>query len=295
MMSINSWANFDTPEKEWKEFRAAGIGSSDVAAILGISPWMTTYALWEIKTGRKEQKDISNNWAVKRGIENEPRARAEIELFTKKEYLPQLCIHPEYDFMRVSLDGRNGDELIEIKVPSREIRYKALAGMVEPYYMVQIQYQLMVSGCKRALYYCFDSIGHESGGLWVEPDLEFQTKIREAVIDFWQLVKSGTEPEIKEKDYIELDDRSFLDAAKEYRDITTTIRLLEEKLEAVKGHIIEQAKVHPAIRGGGIQVTGYTVKGNVDYSKIEALKSIDLEQYRKPSRRQYKITIQGTT
>jgi len=39
-------------EDEWRALRAKGVGGSDVAAILGVSPWTSTYALWCEKTGR---------------------------------------------------------------------------------------------------------------------------------------------------------------------------------------------------------------------------------------------------
>ena len=49
---------------EWLQERKKGIGGSDAAAILGLNPYMSNVDLWEIKTGRKEQEDISEKEIV---------------------------------------------------------------------------------------------------------------------------------------------------------------------------------------------------------------------------------------
>lgn len=70
----------------WLEARASqGIGGSEAAAIVGLSPWMSATELWQIKTGIKSRKNFSNE-AIEKGIAFEPVLR---ELFKAK--------HPEYD------------------------------------------------------------------------------------------------------------------------------------------------------------------------------------------------------
>ena len=44
------------------------------------------------------------------------------------------------------------------------------------------------------------------------------------------------------------------------------------------------------VKGGGITMCQIQRKGNVDYSLIEELKGIDLDQYRKPSSFGWRIT-----
>ena len=43
---------------EWYELRKSGIGGSDAAAILGLSPWKTNVDLWEEKVGIKPLLDL---------------------------------------------------------------------------------------------------------------------------------------------------------------------------------------------------------------------------------------------
>lgn len=42
---------------EWLEYRKDGIGSSEVATILGLNPWETPYQLWRRKKGLDAPKD----------------------------------------------------------------------------------------------------------------------------------------------------------------------------------------------------------------------------------------------
>ena len=51
--------------EQWLQERKKGIGGSDAAAVLGLNPYMTNVDLWKIKTGRKEQEDISEKPFVK--------------------------------------------------------------------------------------------------------------------------------------------------------------------------------------------------------------------------------------
>ena len=44
--------------QEWLEVRRRGIGSSDAAAAVGISPYQSPLELWMIKTGRTQGLDL---------------------------------------------------------------------------------------------------------------------------------------------------------------------------------------------------------------------------------------------
>ena len=78
---------FETRE-EWLEGRSIGIGASEAAAAIGMSPWQTTLDLWKLKTGNAQPKDLSGNAAVSQGVKWEPERLAE---FSKKKYGKTLC------------------------------------------------------------------------------------------------------------------------------------------------------------------------------------------------------------
>ena len=50
-----------------KELRKTGLGGSDAAAALGISPWVSRYQLWREKTGLDKPADLSKVEAVEMG------------------------------------------------------------------------------------------------------------------------------------------------------------------------------------------------------------------------------------
>lgn len=72
-------------QKEWLANRKKGLGGSDIAAVVGLNPWMSNTELWEYKTGRKEPRDLSGNELVQYGHDAEPLLR---DLFALD--------HPEY-------------------------------------------------------------------------------------------------------------------------------------------------------------------------------------------------------
>ena len=54
----------ETSNDNWLKLRKAGIGGSDAAAILGMTPWKSPYQLWLEKTGEVEAEDISTKEVV---------------------------------------------------------------------------------------------------------------------------------------------------------------------------------------------------------------------------------------
>lgn len=95
----------------WLEFRKKGIGGSDAAAILGLSPFKTNVQVWEEKTGRRVPDDISDKPNVKYGKAAEELL---IKLFALDypQYKVRINRNVVYKrgFMFASLDA----ELIEI-------------------------------------------------------------------------------------------------------------------------------------------------------------------------------------
>lgn len=64
---------------EWLAYRRSVRNASESAALLGLSPWMTPYQLWRVKTGRFEPPVTQ---AMQRGTELEPLARQAYEAQT---------------------------------------------------------------------------------------------------------------------------------------------------------------------------------------------------------------------
>ena len=95
--------------KDWLEARQHGISGTGAASIMGLNPYITNAEYWELKTGRRQEDDISEKSFVKYGLAAESPL---IELF--KIDFPEyevkhkdfdLRIHKEKSFLIGSLDG----------------------------------------------------------------------------------------------------------------------------------------------------------------------------------------------
>lgn len=143
----------NTPE--WLAFRQTGIGGSDAAAVLGLSPFKTNVEVWEEKTGLRVPEDISAKPQVKYGTEAESPL---FQLFALDH--PQLRCKQDKKvvyrrgFMFASLDGEleriSTGELGIYEGKTTEIHGRSALNKwekrVPDYYFVQVLHQLVVTG-----------------------------------------------------------------------------------------------------------------------------------------------------
>lgn len=92
-----------------------GIGGSEAPIAMGISPWNSPEDLWELKTGRKKPKDISNLACVKYGVDMEPLIREQFKLdcpqFKVEYHGYDLLVNDDYPFIFCTLDGELTDRI----------------------------------------------------------------------------------------------------------------------------------------------------------------------------------------
>ena len=130
---------------EWHEHRRTHRNGSETPAVLGVSPWMTPYQLWQIKLGLVEPEVTP---AMLHGTQLEPQARAAYEALTGHVMQPLVLVDGEFS---ASLDGLtlSGDRVLEIKCPFKRREsslWKAVAeGRLPEHYQWQVQHQLMVT------------------------------------------------------------------------------------------------------------------------------------------------------
>lgn len=154
-MTTPQFEVFESRE-EWLSKRARRIGGSDAAAVIGKNPYMTNERLWEIKTGRREQADISDVEAVMYGANAEEYLR---ELFRldfpeyEVEYFPNnMFTNPEMPWAHASLDGwlqkdsRKG--ILEIKTAfiNSKLQSDLWKDQIPDYYYCQVLHYLLVTG-----------------------------------------------------------------------------------------------------------------------------------------------------
>lgn len=142
---------------EWLKGRRGLIGGSDAAAVIGLNPYMTNQELWEIKTGRRKQENISDKPYVQYGIQAENHLRSLFAL----DY-PQYIVHytehnlwtnRKYPFAHASLDGWLEDPstgrkgILEIKTTEilRSMQKEKWKDQIPDNYYLQVIHYLMVT------------------------------------------------------------------------------------------------------------------------------------------------------
>lgn len=237
--------------EEWHQHRVLYRNASETAAVMGLCPWLTPYQLWELKTGRRSQEV---NYAMQRGTELEPTARATYELATGNIMEPVVMVSGDYS---ASLDGVSllGDLILEVKCPMKgrdsETWKEAEAGRVQPHYYWQVQHQLMVTGAAKAEFYVFDS----EEGIIVEvlPNPQDMEQLRFAWDNFWAFIRTDSPPPMTAMDTVVRCDLDWQSAAEDY--------IAQKQAAEDAGKAVEQAKTklanlaqHNNERGFGVSV-----------------------------------------
>lgn len=138
----------DMSREQWLEVRSQGIGSSDAAAAIGLSPYKSPLELWQEKTGRVQQPDLSEKGAVFWGSTLEPVIANVYQERTglKVRRVNAVLQHPEVPFMLANLDRAVGsDGILEIKTAG----YHSVSSWEETVpeaYQCQVLHQLAVTG-----------------------------------------------------------------------------------------------------------------------------------------------------
>lgn len=94
-------------EEEWLAYRRKGIGGSDVAALLGISPWRTARDLFYDKLNIAVVEDHKDNWvALEMGHLLEPLVAKIFQHQTgyKVYQIKKMFQHPKYPWMLADVD-----------------------------------------------------------------------------------------------------------------------------------------------------------------------------------------------
>ncbi len=181
-----------------------------MSIIMGVNPYNSDIQkLWRIKTGRIEQEDISNNPAIKRGVDSENLLIEHFKI-NNPDYtvskLEKTLESIEYPFMSANLDGVlecNGKKgVLEIKTASCQNYddYKdKWKNDIPIYYYFQIQHYLKVTGWEYAILYAdiklaFAENKHEIRQYFIERDEPDIKIMMEAEIWFNSLIINDIEP-----------------------------------------------------------------------------------------------------
>ena len=272
---------------EWLDYRLKMRNASETAAMLGVSPWMSPYQLWLLKTGRTATKTTA---AMQHGTDMEPAARAAYEAQTGNVMQPLVLQDGAYS---ASLDGMDldGGLIVEIKCPykgqSSVLWNEAMVGEVPAHYELQVQHQLMVSGAALAHLWVFD--GTQGLLLPIERHEGAMDRIRTGWDLFQQFVESDTPVPLTDADTVLREDTAWTAAAQAFSEAKRATDAADAALAKARDGLVALAQ-HPREQGSGVSVTRYWKAGSVDYKKVPALKGVDLGLYRGKAREEVRVT-----
>ena len=273
---------------EWHTYRATMRNASETPAVLGISPWLTPYGLWLLKTGRS-QPTVTE--AMAHGTRMEPQARAAYEAHTGQIMNPLVLQDGPYS---ASLDGINltGDLIVEIKCPFRgrqsSLWHEAVEGRVPGHYAAQVQHQLMVAGAESADFWVFTE--GEGQLLTVRRDEEAMGMIRDGWDSFQQYMDSDSPPPLTDADAMQREDAAWSQAAQVFLEAKRHADQADEALDEARKALVALAR-HPKEVGAGVSVTRLWKPGNVDYKRVPELAGVNLDGYRAKGREEVRVTV----
>ena len=201
---MNAITNLASVQRIDLDARRKGLGGSDIAAVLGISPYKTAYEVYEEKVNGYS-KDLSDNEKVQSGIFLEDGIAKWYEAVKKVgTFKPQnMRTHKDYPFLLANPDRLIAGKKIGVEIKNVGERSKHLWGedgsqVVPDYYFLQAAHYMLVLD-----YQAWDVVacigGQELRTYRFERDAEIDELIIQGASDFWHNhVEKRVEPS---KDY----------------------------------------------------------------------------------------------
>lgn len=188
-------------EAEWKAIRAKHVGASEVGALFGLSPWLTRWQLFMLKTNRLP--DVFESKSMTQGKHFEPAvaAYAQEKFGIALRKVHRYISSDDTPGMGASLDY---EEIGSGALVPTEIKWSLYGDgweyegdeltTIPDAYMLQVQHQLACSGGASGQLIAFT--GGDLKRMVIPRSERLITAIREAVTAFWDDVRAGREPPV---------------------------------------------------------------------------------------------------
>lgn len=186
--------------EEWLQWRMQGIGSSDIAAVVNECPYRNIMDVYYDKIG--EGKPIVSNPAMQLGSKFESSARGHIFFDLQLDVDPGEFVHPDYSFIRASLDGVSQEKklLFEIKYMGlKNFEKVTLEQKPLPHHLIQMQWQFLASDLQMGYYVPYTLNENKSqidqiSYIPVSPNKDVMQDLHRAANDFWMCVLDRKPP-----------------------------------------------------------------------------------------------------
>lgn len=229
----------------WLAQRRNGIGASDIAAVLGISPWKTPLQLYMDKRGELPPQDDAPQ--LRRGRMLEPLVLDFYADETGHEVTRQQeCVVGAEPWMLATLDGF--DAIDNAPVEAKTVNAFAAqefgehgSDEVPLHYSAQVHWQMMLTDASTG--YLAALIGSDDFRIFtIQRDRDLESLLIARAAEFWQRVQSGTPPEPNSEVDVKLlypkDAGSSIEATPEIADAVAELAQIKaqaKELEAKEG------------------------------------------------------------
>ena len=165
--------------------RKLGIGGSDVAPLMNMSPYSTPLDVYREKMNpeiiyKEETEDLKRGKRVERYILQE---YCEVNDCKLEVNLPTVT-HPEYPFMRGNIDAKVVGQNVIVEAKSTKCSIAKWEEGIPQDYRTQVAYYAMLSNAERVdVPVLFSNWQYACFTYW--RDYEYEALIKKAVIDFW--------------------------------------------------------------------------------------------------------------
>jgi putative phage-type endonuclease len=263
----------NTPD--WLELRTRYRTASEAAIVLGISPFTSIKDFKLIKAGLKKQYYSK---AMQLGHELEDTVRQWANDKLNKNFTEEIWTRDEY---LASLDGIDGDTLVEIKVSSHT---HAKLPEVPPAYMAQIQQQLYCSPATTGylVAYCPKTEAFKISDP-ITQDESFMGEVSKA----WAAFDALPIPDVE----INMDgERAVIDLFEEYERLKLINDSNADRMKEIKNSLVELSH-SKGLEADGYKLTKKAGAIRIDYKKAASDAKLDLEPYTKTGEPSFSITL----
>lgn len=229
---------------EFLQRRKTGIGGSDVAAVLGASPWKTPYQLWLDKTtddvNEKESDILHFGQMIEPVIANEFARRNNVKVQVRNN----MYRHKEHPELVANIDRYIvGGAILECKTCSAWAsgKFGKTGDDVPDQYLLQVQHYMHVTGIHEA-YLAVLIGGNEYRQFEIPYDRELAEFSAAKCVDFWQnyVVKQIPPPATVNDDLVEYFNASAgatIEATPEISGIIADLKALKTEEKEIKARI----------------------------------------------------------
>lgn len=237
-------SKLEMTKAEWDAARLKGVGSSQIAAAIGLSEYQSPLDLYAEKVG--EVAAFAGNKRTERGIDLEPilhQKLMEKHPDWKIQEDHKIRISKERPYAIVNLDrvlvGQEGGPfLIELKTTDQFIQ-KSWAEEVPLEYYSQVQWGLYVTGWKKGMLFVWLVDKWEGYELWIPRDDEYIARMLEKADKFWAAVEakdpSGLEVRVSDIEKMSVKPGKAVTATEEIASAVEALREAKAKESEAKG------------------------------------------------------------